>query len=42
METPHDKLFMFKPEELKSLNIVTVAAPAPAVAPVPTPAKTRS
>jgi hypothetical protein len=33
METPHDKLFVFKPDELKSLNLVTaapVAAPAPA------------
>jgi hypothetical protein len=29
METPHDKLFVFKPEELKSLNLVT-AAPASA------------
>ena len=30
METPHDKLFVFKPDELKSLNMVTtVAAPAP-------------
>jgi hypothetical protein len=26
METPHDKLFIFKPDELKSLNIVTAAA----------------
>jgi hypothetical protein len=26
METPHDKLFIFKPDELKSLNIVTTAA----------------
>ena len=26
METPHDRLFVFKPDELKSLNIVTVAA----------------
>jgi hypothetical protein len=39
METPHDKLFIFKPDELKSLNIVTtgatpVASPAPA-APAP-------
>jgi hypothetical protein len=33
METPHDKLFIFKPEELKSLNIVTAA---PVAAPVPT------
>jgi hypothetical protein len=48
METPHDKLFIFKPDELKSLNIVTagatpVASPAPAApaSPSPTP-KTRS
>jgi hypothetical protein len=41
METPHDKLFVFKPDELKSLNIVT-AAPAPPVAPAPAPANTRS
>jgi hypothetical protein len=39
METPHDKLFIFKTDELKSLNIVTtgatpVASPAPA-APAP-------
>jgi hypothetical protein len=27
METPHDKLFIFKPDELKSLNIVTTATP---------------
>jgi hypothetical protein len=40
METPHDKLFVFKPDELKSLNLVTVA---PASAPVAAPgAKTRS
>jgi hypothetical protein len=47
METPHDKLFVFKPDELKSLNIVTTeaipASPTPAApassAPVP---KTRS
>jgi hypothetical protein len=37
METPHDKLFVFKPDELKSLNIVTtgatpVATSAPAAA----------
>ncbi len=25
METPHDKLFVFKPDELKSLNLVTAA-----------------
>jgi hypothetical protein len=37
METPHDRLFVFKPDELKSLNMVT-AAPASA----PAAAKTRS
>jgi hypothetical protein len=37
METPHDRLFVFKPDELKSLNMVT-AAPASA----PGVAKTRS
>jgi hypothetical protein len=48
METPHDKLFIFKPDELKSLNIVTagatpVASPTPTVpAPSSLPAKTRS
>jgi hypothetical protein len=26
METPHDRLFVFKPDELKSLNLVTMAA----------------
>jgi hypothetical protein len=44
METPHDRLFIFKPDELKSLNIVTAAVPAVPAAPVtsaPT-AKTRS
>jgi hypothetical protein len=35
METPHDKLFVFKPEELKSLKMVTAA---PASAPVAGPA----
>jgi hypothetical protein len=41
METPHDRLFVFKPDELKSLNMVTAA---PASAPVAGPAtrKTRS
>ncbi|MBR1188784.1 hypothetical protein [Bradyrhizobium sp. AUGA SZCCT0160] len=40
METPHDKLFVFKPDELKSLNLVTTA---PAAAPAPSvPAKVRS
>jgi hypothetical protein len=35
METPHDKLFIFKPDELKSLNIVTSAVVTPpAAAPV--------
>jgi hypothetical protein len=36
METPHDKLFVFKPDELKSLNMVTAPAAGPATA------KTRS
>ena len=35
METPHDRLFVFKPDELKSLNMVTAA---PASAPTNTPA----
>ena len=34
METPHDKLFVFKPDELKSLNIVT-ASSAIAATPMP-------
>jgi hypothetical protein len=43
METPHDKLFVFKPDELKSLNLVTAATPLPsAVAPRPAPGKVRS
>jgi hypothetical protein len=48
METPHDKLFVFKPDEMKSLNIVTTpAASTPASssatpASSPAPAKTRS
>jgi hypothetical protein len=45
METPHDKLFAFGPDELQSLNLVTAAVPnAPAVpAPSPSePRKTRS
>jgi hypothetical protein len=43
METPHDKLFVFKPDELKSLNLATAAAVVPsATAPRPTPAKVRS
>jgi hypothetical protein len=32
METPHDRLFMFKPDELKSLHMVT-ASPAPGAGP---------
>jgi hypothetical protein len=28
METPHDRLFVFKPGELRSLNLVTTAASA--------------
>ena len=34
METPHDKLFVFKPEELKALNIVT-GTPTASVVPKP-------
>src|ERR1700676_3663036 len=34
METPHDKLFIFTPDELKSLNVVTGAS-ATAAAPKP-------
>jgi hypothetical protein len=46
METPHDRLFVFKPDELKSLNIVTatatpVAGPAP-TAPAATPPAPKS
>jgi hypothetical protein len=45
METPHEKLFVFKPDELKLLNMVTVApasAPVPAPGTVSVPTKTRS
>jgi hypothetical protein len=42
METPHDKLFVFKPDELKSLNLVTTATTPAATAPRPTPGKVRS
>ena len=48
METPHDKLFIFKPDELKSLNIVTAAAAPvatsapPAAAPVSTSSAART
>jgi hypothetical protein len=44
METPHDRLFIFKPEELKSLNIVTATAAAAPAAPITpaAPAKARS
>ena len=35
METPHDRLFVFRPDELKSLNMVTIA---PVSAPVAGPA----
>jgi len=41
METPHDKLFVFKPEELKALNLVTAAPVAPP-APAPVATKGRS
>jgi hypothetical protein len=41
METPHDRLFVLKPDELKSLNMVTAAPPQVPKA-VAKPAKTRS
>src|SRR5712691_12090871 len=38
-ETPHDRLFVFKPDELKSLNMVTAgAAGAPVAGPSSPPA----
>jgi hypothetical protein len=42
METPHDRLFVFKPDELKSLNVVTAGAPVTAPSSSPAPMKTRS
>jgi hypothetical protein len=44
METPHDRLFVFTPDEMKSLNLVTTAAAAaPVSIPIPSaPAKGRS
>src|SRR5712675_3073619 len=39
METPPDRLFVFKPDELKSLNMVTAA---PASAPIAGPATTKT
>jgi hypothetical protein len=41
METPHDKLFVFKPEELKSLNLMTTAPVSPPAAGPLTPPTTR-
>ena len=38
METPKDKLFVFKPEELKSLNIVTASVEQPGATPALPPA----
>src|SRR5258708_15676246 len=43
METPHDRLFVFKPDELKSLNMVTAAPPsAPIAGPATTTASTKT
>jgi len=43
METPPDKLFVFKPDELKSLNMVTATpGSAPAAPPVTTSAGTKT
>jgi hypothetical protein len=39
METPHDRLFVFKPDELKALNMVTAAS---ASAPIAGPAATKT
>src|SRR5260370_6138131 len=44
METPHDRLFVFRPDELKSLNLLTAAAaaaPATPRAPLSRPPETR-
>ncbi len=40
--SPHDRLFVFKPDELKALNLVTGTPVVPVAAPAPTLAKTRS
>ena len=46
METPKDRLFIFKPDELKSLNIVTaetaVTPPTPPVVAPPAPLRSRT
>ena len=43
METPHDRLFVFRPDELKSLDVVTAGtASSPIAAPAPATTKTRS
>jgi hypothetical protein len=42
METPHDRLFVFKPDELKSLNIVTTGTVPAAAQAAPATAKARS
>jgi hypothetical protein len=45
METPHDRLFVFRPDELKSLDVVTAgtASASPSIAaPAPAATKTRS
>jgi hypothetical protein len=41
METPHDRLFVFRPDELKSLDMVTAGAASPPIA-APAPATTRT
>jgi hypothetical protein len=41
METPHDRLFVFKPDELKSLNLVTAVPVVPVTAPAPASASTK-
>jgi hypothetical protein len=39
METPHDRLFVFKTDELKSLNLATAAAVAPVTLPKTFPSR---
>jgi hypothetical protein len=41
METPHDRLFVFKGDELRSLNLVTAAAAAPVNGPKTLPRRPR-
>ncbi len=42
METPHDRLFVFKPDELKLFNLVTATPASPPVAPAAASAPTKA